>query len=59
MRCKACNTQLSDSESVRKDAQTEEYYDLCTPCFLASEWAIEESNDDFLFQNGITELDTN
>lgn len=33
MRCKACNKELSDSESVRKSKVTNEYYDLCTICY--------------------------
>jgi len=37
MRCKACNKRLSDQESILKDTETGEYYDLCTECFNALE----------------------
>ena len=58
MRCKACNVQLSDAESVRKDPQTGEYYDLCSSCFIYSEEAVMESKEVPLEQIGITDLDT-
>ena len=33
MRCKACNTKLTNSESVAKDPQNKsEYLDLCSRC---------------------------
>jgi hypothetical protein len=42
MRCKACNIQLSDTESVRKDPQTGEYYDLCSTCYVAGEATLSD-----------------
>jgi hypothetical protein len=33
MRCVACNAWLSDFESTRKSAITEEYLDLCNHCY--------------------------
>ena len=39
MRCKACNTILSDVELTRKDRDTGEHLDLCTPCYIHSEEA--------------------
>ena len=32
MRCKACDCELSDSESIKKDSNTEEYLDMCFGC---------------------------
>jgi hypothetical protein len=37
MRCTACNKQLSDKESTKKDNATGLYTDLCAPCLSASE----------------------
>ena len=36
MRCKACNAELDDFESVRKDFDTGEFFDLCNECWSAS-----------------------
>ena len=33
MRCKACDKLLSDYESTRKSAQTNEFLDLCNQCY--------------------------
>lgn len=35
MRCRACNTMLSDAESVRKDRLTGEYLDMCIDCIIS------------------------
>lgn len=32
MRCKACDTQLTDYECTRKDKLTGDYLDLCSHC---------------------------
>jgi len=32
MRCRACNKQLNDNESVYKDNETGEYLDMCNSC---------------------------
>jgi len=32
MRCRACDVELTDIESTRKDPQTEEFLDLCGGC---------------------------
>ena len=36
MRCKACNVDLSDEESVKKDPETQEYVDMCNKCYYDS-----------------------
>ena len=33
MRCLSCNVILTDFESTRKSAVTEEYLDLCNDCY--------------------------
>jgi len=33
MRCLACNVLLTDYEATRKSLVTNEYFDLCNPCF--------------------------
>lgn len=35
MRCRACDAELTDIESTRKDPQTGEYVDLCGGCLSA------------------------
>ena len=47
MRCKACDTLLSDAESVLKDKKTGEYYDLCGNCLQASFEALEDLEQDW------------
>jgi len=48
MRCRACNTNLSDAESVRKDSHGF-YLDLCNPCYHAvSETDVDLPSDDTL-----------
>lgn len=37
MRCKACNTNLSDYESGLKDKESGEHVDLCGTCLAASD----------------------
>jgi len=32
MRCRACNTELTDYESTRKDTDGE-FFDLCSDCY--------------------------
>lgn len=32
MRCRACNVELNDIESTRKDPNTGEFVDLCSGC---------------------------
>ncbi len=36
MRCKACNKQLNDNESVYKDNETGEYLDMSNNCIRKS-----------------------
>ena len=36
MRCTACDRNLSDFESTRKDETTGEYLDLCNKCYKES-----------------------
>jgi hypothetical protein len=33
MRCRACDTLLTDFESTRKNAETLEFIDMCNRCF--------------------------
>ncbi len=37
MRCKACNSLLSDAEARRKEKETGDYVDLCGACYYVSE----------------------
>ena len=36
MKCKSCNSPLSDFESTRKDAQTLQFLDMCNACIAGS-----------------------
>ena len=47
MRCLACNKNLNDFESTRKNLVTGEYIDLCNTCFrdVASEMYVDERAD--------------
>lgn len=47
MRCQACNKNLNDYESTRKNAETGEYVDLCNHCFrdIESEVVVIERHD--------------
>ena len=47
MRCVACNKNLSDFESTRKDAITGEYIDMCSQCFseIAYDFLVIERTD--------------
>jgi len=33
MRCLSCNTELTDFEATRKNADTNEFIDLCNHCY--------------------------
>lgn len=33
MRCKACNTNLTDYEATRKGSRSGEFLDLCNDCY--------------------------
>jgi len=33
MRCKACNTELTDYESTRRASESNEFIDLCNECY--------------------------
>ena len=46
MRCRACDKNLSDFESTRKNEVTEEYEDLCNDCYSAIQNNISESEED-------------
>lgn len=41
MRCRACNSELNDFESTKKDSNGE-YYDLCSDCFSEIKTALWE-----------------
>ena len=46
MRCRACDKNLSDFESTRKNEVTGEYEDLCNECYSAIHNNISESEED-------------
>jgi len=46
MRCRACDKNLSDFESTRKNEVTGEYEDLCNECYSAIQNNISESEED-------------
>lgn len=56
MRCRICNKNLNDIESVRKHAITREYLDLCNACLreiisiqpipFTGNWGVDYSNDE-------------
>lgn len=46
MRCRACDKNLSDFESTRKNEITGEYEDLCNECYSAIQNTISETEDD-------------
>ena len=46
MRCKACNKQLNDNESVYKDNETGEYLDMCNNCIRKSYTSFDLDSDD-------------
>tara|TARA_R110000751_G_scaffold157164_1_gene262592 strand:- start:674 stop:859 length:186 start_codon:yes stop_codon:yes gene_type:complete len=48
MRCRACNWGLSDSEAVRRDITTGEFYDLCGHCLSVVRQSQEETEIDYL-----------
>ena len=48
MRCIACDKNLSDFESTRKNETTGEYEDLCNECYSSIQNNISESEEDAL-----------
>jgi len=48
MRCIACDKNLSDFESTRKNETTGEYEDLCNECYSSIQNNISESEEDTL-----------
>ena len=46
MRCIACDKNLSDFESTRKNETTGEYEDLCNECYSSIQNNIAESEED-------------
>jgi hypothetical protein len=52
MRCRACNAELDDLESVRKDTETGEFLDLCSDCLSAVRYA--QFEDDFNINDVVT-----
>lgn len=47
MRCKACDSALSDREATRKSVRTGEYLDLCDTCLdTIKEYVIFTENDE-------------
>lgn len=58
MRCRACNKNLNDFESTRKNPETGEYLDLCNHCYhevqsdiTATEREDLREGDDELFED--------
>lgn len=45
MRCRACDVELNDIESTRKDPQTGEFYDLCGGCLSEVRRSQYEDNE--------------
>jgi|TARA_R100000541_G_scaffold27450_1_gene36760 hypothetical protein len=47
MRCRACNKELNDNESVYKDKETGDFLDMCNGCRRASfiGYALDEDSD--------------
>jgi len=57
MRCKSCNTMLSDSEMSHVEADTTDFIDLCGDCYSVSDRAthnfdIDASDFDVEFNDG-------
>ncbi len=46
MRCRACNKQLNDNESVYKDNETGEYLDMCNGCRRAGYFSFNSLDSD-------------
>lgn len=45
MRCLGCNKELSDFESTRRYADSQEFIDLCNDCFRHTEIKAVERHD--------------
>tara|TARA_R110002020_G_scaffold97301_2_gene232203 strand:+ start:520 stop:693 length:174 start_codon:yes stop_codon:yes gene_type:complete len=47
MRCQACDRNLSDFESTRKDSKTGEFIDLCNQCagIINEDLSIDDRED--------------
>lgn len=45
MRCKACDSRLTNTDTSRKSLVTGEYIDLCSKCFsyIAEDISVEEN----------------
>ena len=52
MRCRACDCELNDIESTRKDPNTGEFVDLCGGCLTAIRQA--EFEDDLKISEVVT-----
>ena len=57
MRCKACNTELTDHEATLKDKETREHIDLCGVCLGESNRALYDDHDGFKWDIGLSEND--
>lgn len=58
MLCKACNTQLNDTELSQTEVDTGDFVDLCSPCYAVSErtsnnYDIDASDFDVEFNDGL------
>ena len=47
MRCRACDTLLSDFEATRRGAESNEFIDLCNTCYnyVTDDWQVVERPD--------------
>lgn len=59
MRCRACNTELTDIESVKKDAATGEYVDLCLDCLITVRETVRELDEPVVSQFVVSSIDDN
>ena len=50
MRCKMCDSSLSDYEATRKDPNTGEYLDACGECLRSVREALQELDGEIPYQ---------
>jgi len=59
MRCRACNSELTDIESVKKDTTTGEYVDLCIDCLVTVRETVRELDEPVVSQFIVASFDDN
>ncbi len=63
MRCLACDCELTDYESTRKDPLTGQYSDLCSGCILSVQDIVRELDEPVVreicitYDKGIDDID--